>query len=345
MDLQHYQLKDFLNDPSFQNWVFQQNPQDVAFWDTWIKNHPGKKEMMMDAAQIIRGFEIKEKKFSDIEVHNFWLELEEKLQAPARRETPHILPAHSLSSRRAFLRMAASFAGFLLLAAGAGWFISQPDATTHTTAYGETTTITLPDSSQVTLNGNSELHYLAGWEGGSAREVWLKGEAFFEVEKIANTDQNAGFVKFVVHTSSLDIEVVGTSFNVNDRHNETTVVLEEGKVKLQREWGEEVVMQPGEMVAAFKEDKKLDKKVVNPSDYSAWRYNKLIFDDAVMAEVVRKMEDNYGLKIVVARPEMLENRFTGSAPADRPDILYKAVAASFGWEAQQEGKIIYFNNP
>ena len=104
-------------------------------------------------------------------------------------------------------------------------------------------------------------------------------------------------------------------------------------------------MQPGELVAASKENKKLDKKVVNPSDYSAWRYNKLIFDNGTITEVAQMLEDNYGLKLEVADPEMWQNRFTGSAPADRPDILYKAVAASFGWKTKKEGKVIYFNYP
>ncbi len=349
MDLHHYKLQDFLDDKSFHNWVFRKNPEDVAFWNKWVQNHPDKKEQVLEAAQIVKGFETTEKRFSYNEVHNFWQEVEARLQTPAAHETPSINPVHHQNSRRIFLRMAAAFAGFLLLSVSAWWYIQQPDTMEYATNYGETSTIALPDGSQVTLNGNSKLHYLTGWENQAAREVWLEGEAFFEVEKIPNTKQNVDFVKFTVHTSSLDIEVVGTAFNVNDRHNETTVVLEEGKVKLQSEWlkekQEEVIMQPGEMVAASKTEKKLDKKVVNPTNYSAWRHNKLIFDNSSIAKIAQMLEDNYGLTIKVENPEMLQHHFTGSAPANRPDILYKAVSASFGWNVKKEGKVIHFNYP
>ena len=233
MDLRQYKLQNFLEDKSFQNWVFHSHHEDIDFWNTWLRNHPEKKELAMEAARIIKGFNIKEKQFSYNEVHGFWLELEERLQSPARRQTPHIVLPQRQSAWLSFLKVAAVFAGFLMLSIGAWWYLNQEDTITYATAYGETNTIALPDGSQVTLNGNSELHYLAGWETQPSREVWLKGEAFFEVEKIANTSQDEGLVKFIVHTSSLDIEVVGTSFNVNDRRNATTVVLEEGKVKLQ----------------------------------------------------------------------------------------------------------------
>jgi len=349
LDLYKYKLQDFLEDKSFHNWVFCKNPEDVAFWNKWVQNHPDKKERVMEAAQIVKGFETTEKQFSYNEVHSFWQEVEARLQTKATQDTPSIASVHPQTSRRVFFRMAAAITGFLLLSVGAWWYVQQSNTVEYATNYGETSTIALPDGSQVTLNGNSKLHYLAGWEIQAEREVWLEGEAFFEVEKIANTNQNTGFVKFTVHTSNLDIEVIGTAFNVNDRHNETTVVLEEGKVKLQSEWlderHKELVMQPGEMVAASKAEKKLDKKVVNPTNYSAWRYNKLIFDNSSIADIAQMLEDNYGLIIEVEDPEMWQSRFTGSAPANRPDILYKAVAASFGWKEKKEGKVIHFNYP
>ena len=72
--------------------------------------------------------------------------------------------------------------------------------------------ILLPDGSAVTLNANSKLQYYTH----SARKVWLEGEAFFEVKKIPETAE-----PFQVVTNDLTITVLGTTFNVNSRNEQT----------------------------------------------------------------------------------------------------------------------------
>src|SRR5690606_15777064 len=108
-----------------------------------------------------------------------------------------------------------------------------------TTGYGETRKINLPDGSLVVLNANSELKYESNWQQAPMREVWLQGEAFFEVVKTTEEKQ------FIVHTGSLDVEVLGTQFNVHNRHQKVQVVLSSGKVKLQPlERQESLLMNP-----------------------------------------------------------------------------------------------------
>ncbi|MGD1895272.1 MAG: FecR family protein [Cyclobacteriaceae bacterium] len=98
----------------------------------------------------------------------------------------------------------------LVLTAALVWFLLKADSLTeYATDYGEIRTLTLPDSSRVTLNANSAIHYAAKWDVDVAREVWLDGEAYFSVTHTQN-DQ-----PFIVHvTDGLRVNVLGTEFNV-----------------------------------------------------------------------------------------------------------------------------------
>ena len=92
---------------------------------------------------------------------------------------------------------------------------------------GERSGVTLPDGTQVKLNAESSLSYTHDF-GRELRQVNLEGEAYFEVTR--NEDK-----PFVVHTKYLDIEVLGTSFNVYsyERENVMEMALISGRIKIQ----------------------------------------------------------------------------------------------------------------
>jgi transmembrane sensor len=124
--------------------------------------------------------------------------------------------------------VAVAASAVLIVATGVWYFTSNTaDSNLYKTGFAQTKKITLPDGSKVTLNANSELKLSADWSVKGDRQVWLDGEAYFEVEKKSATHQ-----KFIVHTKDIDVEVLGTKFNVNTRHQKAVVSLEEGKIKL-----------------------------------------------------------------------------------------------------------------
>ena len=108
------------------------------------------------------------------------------------------------------------------------------------------------------------------------REVNLKGEAFFEVAK--NDKQ-----PFRVNAKELNIDVLGTSFNVisYDDENQSEVILIEGKVSLSAEEGQIKkdfgTMQPGQRAVYNEESQKVSTEEVDPDKYIAWRDGNLIF--------------------------------------------------------------------
>jgi ferric-dicitrate binding protein FerR (iron transport regulator) len=233
----------------------------------------------------------------------------------------------------------------LLLIALAAWFVLEKfrGETIYQTAYGEIRTITLPDQSVVTLNANSQLTLPRNWNSQASREVWLEGEAFFDVKHLS-THQ-----KFLVHTSdNFTIEVLGTSFNVFKRESGTRVVLQSGKVKLNignAQKAADLIMRPGELVELEPEKGTYSRKTVNPQIASAWKSRKLIFDNTPLSDIVSLLKESYGLQVNVSHPDLLNKKVFGSCPTDDVDVLLAAISKPFGLSVTRNGNEVFISNP
>jgi ferric-dicitrate binding protein FerR (iron transport regulator) len=218
----------------------------------------------------------------------------------------------------------------------------------YKTAYGETMSVVLPDSSVVSLNGNSQLSYAPVWKTTTTREVWLEGEAFFEVRQKdkneiksaahSQDDNTSEGLKFVVHSANFDVEVLGTSFNVNDRGNHASVVLHSGRVRLQQaDEKANIMMKPGDLVAFSKENNDLVTKTVDPDLYTSWTKNKLVFDRTPLFEIARLLEDNYGLEITLKDAHLRERIFTGTIPTMQVEVLLRILEESLQIHITKKG--------
>ena len=236
-------------------------------------------------------------------------------------------------------RVAASIMLCLLLGA-TGWYALQPTARTYTTHFNETQTIELPDGSTVTLNANSTLSFCDDWNANpSERRVTLEGEAFFVVEKkLIQHQDSAYFSKFIVQTSQLEVEVLGTRFNVNDHVPNTQVALESGKVRVRNKEGETLYLAPGEIVELA--DHRLHKKATEVELYSSWKDNKLMFKETPVPQILRMIESRYGYQIEYDTDLLADKRYTGSSPADDVDLLLYKISKLYGLSIQQEGKTL-----
>lgn len=210
----------------------------------------------------------------------------------------------------------------------------------YATRYGETRTVWLPDSSRVTLNANSSLSYRT--DPQQTREVWLKGEAYFEVRRVNQSATEP--VKFVVHTDNLDVAVLGTAFNVNDRRGTTQVVLKHGKVRLDTKHHEYLTMQPGELVALAPQEVTLTRRTVNPDDYTTWRENKLVFKRTSIKKVIHILEDYYGLAVELRGEGWDDRKITGSVPTNNQEVFLEVLTESMGIRMTREGSRIVLEN-
>lgn len=177
--------------------------------------------------------------------------------------------------------------------------------------------VILPDGSKVALNTKSTIKYPKAFSNTN-RTVELIGEAYFEVKRDTTKP-------FTVKTSEIDVEVLGTSFNVmaynDDSIIETTLIT--GKVKVTRfnpntKQNQSVILSPNHKATFIKADERfiLDKVDVNTS--IAWKSGKLIIDNESLELIAKKLERRYDVKIVIS--DDLTNKFRYTLSIDDETI-------------------------
>ena len=319
MDHEHASVVRLLMDDRFQAWVKHPTPELNHYWKEHLLQHPEERLVVERAQQVLRHLSYEKSETID---------REGILQRALAQAEAASSPTAPLRSRTTWYRMAAVLVGALLVAA-AYWY-TLPAVQTHSTAYGESKRIELPDGSTVVLNANSTLRYPLNWEAAGPRQVTLTGEAFFSVAHQQNDR------KFIVRANELAIEVLGTEFNVNHRRGETEVVLQTGSIRL--DWsvdGEvssqapsDLVIAPGEMAVFSQDQKDVRRVVVNPTLYSSWTQDRWLFDKTPLAEVFTMIEDNYGLRVKAA-PDIAEKVFTAEVDHADLDLLLNFLSESF----------------
>lgn len=173
---------------------------------------------------------------------------------------------------------------------------------TITSRQGMVSQFELADGTKVWLNSGSALEFPTSFPGGY-RDVKLKGEAYFEVSKMKNKP-------FRVNADELNVEVLGTSFDVINYTNEKTaeVILVEGTVNLLVNRGGEQsnggMLSPGQLGVYSDETGKVSTQVVNVDKYIAWRDGNLIFRDDKMEEVVKRLSRWFNVEIFINDPEI-----------------------------------------
>lgn len=192
--------------------------------------------------------------------------------------------------------------------------------------------VVLPDSSQVWLNAESSLQYPESFEGMKQREVYLKGEGYFEVTKDAEHP-------FMVKTDALETQVLGTSFNVKAySRNDTQVTLLEGSVRVTDRNHNELQLRPGEHT-----DAQMHKtSVENSTDYCSWIDGQFYFDNVELVEIMRELGRWYNVDIVFTNKDIMHERlhFQAERSDSLQDILellnsMQLVKASF-----EKGKVV-----
>lgn len=166
--------------------------------------------------------------------------------------------------------------------------------------FGNRSQITLEDGTKVFLNAGSKLIYPSKFMG-EQREVFLFGEAFFEVHK--NPE-----VPFVVNTTSIQAKVLGTKFNISSypKDNIVKTVLVEGSVVVKRNnarlFEKEIQLEPNQLVAFNKETKEYKSSFVNTNFYTSWKDGIIVFEDEDFGRLIKRVEHFYNIKFKFHNP-------------------------------------------
>ena len=319
--------EEVLADEMFQNWFFKTNEEQVKAWETWMIANKHQQILVEEAISVMGQVSLRENAVPLSRVEMLYNKLNEKLN-----ETDNVsAPVVPLARRRNRWWIAAA-AVLLIAGTFSFWKFSNNNKTSIETPYGQISKHQLPDGSEVMLNANSSITLGVSWDEGKDREVWLKGEAFFEITKTENES------KFTVHTDQGDIIVTGTQFNATNRDNKTSVLLTEGSVILKAKEGHEIVMKPGDFVEM--QGNQFENKNANEEAIVAWRQNKLIFEKKPIKEAIKIISDHYGVKISLANESIEYKTITGILPNNNLDDLLQALEATTGFKITRKNKEI-----
>ncbi|MFT4537318.1 MAG: transmembrane sensor [Saprospiraceae bacterium] len=201
---------------------------------------------------------------------------------------------------------------------------SKTEMLTYNTDYGDWKYLELPDGSNVSLNADSELRFESTWASNEERIVWLKGEAFFEVE-----NRHEEKVKFKVMTEGLAVEVYGTTFNVRSRNDKTHVYLKEGEIKLTSDQGIEEILKPGDFISYSKKQHQIiDRKEREDAEqYASWKDGILVLKDQKVSVILDKLKEIYGVSFQMNNLELAEEIKTISLPMNEINIVIPVLEA------------------
>lgn len=176
----------------------------------------------------------------------------------------------------------------------------------------KSTMTTLPDGTIVLLNGGTTLTYIPSTFGDKERRVILDGEAFFDVKR--NED-----IPFIVGSDMTQVKVLGTRFNVESYQSDeyVKVTLESGKVSIKvTEKSGECVLLPGQQAVYDKKEQRLIRRTVNVRETIAWCNGEIVFSDASLEEIARKLERRFNVHIVIQSEILKTIHYNGAFTAD-----------------------------
>ena len=180
---------------------------------------------------------------------------------------------------------------------------------------GMTTSVTLSDGTVVYLNSESSLSYPVRFDGNT-REVYLEGEAYFEVAK----DPAKRFVVSTIH--QLQVEVLGTRFNMEayEAGDDVITTLVEGKVNFlfkQHEQPHSIVLTPGQKLVYNSKEDGVHLYSTSCESEISWKDGMIVLKETPLQEALRMLEKRYHVQFVINNKKGLNDTFTGTFTNER----------------------------
>jgi len=321
-----YGLNDFVQDEAFARWVKSPDRESDLFWSEFLVAFPFRREVVDQARQVVLNLkdasrtEVREEDAMEI-----WQTIQSSI-ADRRQVVP-------LWKKRWMIWAAAIF---MMIAGVAGWQALNRKTIEIANTTLKPMLIHLPDESQVTLQPHGRLRYKHGFRGRN-REVYLVGEAFFDVTRDPQKP-------FIVYANDVITRVLGTSFNIkaNIGGEDVTVTVKTGKVTVYtnrknakgKVEAHGVVLKPNQQVAYVKNMKKITKTLVaEPLPVLPSEAIQPLFVNTPVTEIFSELEKAYGVEILFDSELLAGCRLTSSFESkslfERLDVLCEAIGATY----------------
>ena len=358
-------VEDLLQNESFINYCLQKNEEDIHYWESFIAAHPDKRLLVEEA---LYEYQLLFTALATADAAEQLKLLKQKVEEADKAAVVELNPVNrSRKGWFSYLKYTAIAAAVLVITGTWLFHKAKPvnSAPSRTIQYickpGERKSVQFPDGTQVILNAGSEI-LLGSHYGQTTREVFLKGEAFFEVHHNKK-------VPFIVHTVTMDVKALGTAFNVKSYHDEkrTETVLIRGlvEVTLKKDSNRKLLLHPDEKVswteaktnngtitpvavnktqpaqAIIQPVKKMDNGTVKEL---AWVQNSLAFDDETFEEIAYQLNRWYNVSIQFRSADIRQFHFTATFKKESIEQVLDILKASkaFNYRVEAEKTIMIY---
>ncbi|PKB16815.1 FecR family protein [Flavobacterium sp. 5] len=201
----------------------------------------------------------------------------------------------------------------------------------------------LSDGTIVHLNSGTTLKYPVKFIAGANRQVFLDGEAFFDVAKDKKHP-------FIVNADKLNVRVLGTHFNVSSYPEDdlTDVVLVEGSVGMYSanetfNADKNTILKPGYKGSFNKNNNRINTKEVNTDMYTCWMNGGLAFRDITFNSICKKLERKYDVTIVVKSQKLANEKFNARFGDKSIEEVLSYFDDAYGFNYSKKNNIITIN--
>lgn len=281
-------------------------------------------------------------------LHTLWDELEGKPYMHVSSDWQSLKPKLKTSRKKIFLSKVTKYAAVIVLIILGGitaiWFMNRTEPVDGIqmkecfVAFGDSRQIYLEDGSEVWLNAGSLLVYPDNFGKMNNRTVYLTGEAYFSV----TTDTQK---PFIVNTSLVDIEALGTRFTVEAYPNEeiTRATLEEGSIRVDmRENSESIILKPSQQLVYTHKDRSYQLHGIDINMFNLSREGYLIFENATFVELIHSIERKYKVTVQFNSAKYAEEFYNVKfAPHETLEDALLVLQDLTGIDFQIKGNFVY----
>jgi len=313
MDIYRNSVRDLVLNPEFRKWVLHTNPDSDKIWAGYLAQNPTAVQDVELARELLLDLFSNRYPLQDTEFQEIWQKVDTHTELEANPvNNQKVIPINHLSGTTRYkkreskwyeLRWIARIAAVLMFMIGLGFLANtlvdpEPRAVqpvpisfkVYSTPPGVKSSVTLGDGTKVLLNSGSVLRFNENIFPDK-REVFLEGEAFFEVYHDPNSP-------FTVKTGNVCTTALGTSFNVRAYSQENLLIsLLTGKIaiELPTEKQDQIILTPGESLKIQPEKGDFLKTGFDDDEVIGWTRKMIVFNNTELSTAIRTLENWYGV--------------------------------------------------
>lgn len=299
-------------------------PEEEQLLLEWFRNSASKDEIL----------EFYQQRWSEVPEDELPAEIQGRMYLRIKERMHEMENRHKEQEKRAF-KLKSSFMRFLpyaatiLLCIGISFSfylytqknLSASNEYIVSAEKGQRASVTLPDGTKVWLNSHTELRYKSDY-GVKERNVFLNGEAYFEVSK----DKEH---RFVVNAGEMAVEALGTAFNVKAYNEDPDFVatLFEGSIKAGTGDDNNVILTPDQHVSLNRKSKSLTVGISENVLYARmWRNNELAFEKEKLDDIAVLLNRMYNVQLKFKSDKIRQYRFSGVIKNNSLDNVIEIIS-------------------